>query len=255
MTREVYTEFESVSAELTEYESESFLSDRVFRDLFSLPIPKSCPICNKLFGRVQKPILSVNNAERREKGERFDVIAIYHCLNCNALFSVKYNTKYLEDKPNYNSDRIPEVSCSKMEVFPPSKLTTFSDYINNLSPDFVKTYNQAEKATIEELDCIDGSAYRRALEFLVNDYIHSITTNLGNDFEKLPLAQKIEDHLCNEDIKTLAKKALWLGNDYAHTSNKHPEFTVQDMCNFILAIVNWLDFQHQVKIAESVPRR
>lgn len=70
MTREVYTEFESVSAELTEYESESFLSDRVFRDLFSLPIPKSCPICNKLFGRVQKPILSVNNAERREKGER-----------------------------------------------------------------------------------------------------------------------------------------------------------------------------------------
>lgn len=255
MTREVYTEFESVSAELTEYESESFLSDRVFRDLLSLPIPKSCPICNKLFGRVKKPILSVNNAERREKGERFDVVAIYHCLNCNALFSVKYNTKYLEDKPNYNSDRIPEVSCSKMEVFPPSKLTTFSDYINNLSPDFVKTYNQAEKATIEELDCIDGSAYRRALEFLVNDYIRSTKEERASDFEHLPLAQKIENHLCNEDIKTLAKKALWLGNDYTHTSNKHPEFTVQDMCNFILAIVSWLDFQQQVRIAESVPKR
>lgn len=253
MARETYTEFESVPAEFSE--CGPILSSETFRDLFSLPIPKSCPICNRLFGKTQKPILSVNNVTRRKKGEKFEVIAIYHCLNCNALFSVKYNIKYLEDKPNYPSVKIPKISCSKTEVFPPSKPTRFSDYINELSHDFVETYNQAEKATQENLNSIDGLAYRKALEFLVNDYIHSTTADLTDNFENLPLAQKIEKYLCNEDIKTLAKKALWLGNDYAHISNKHPEFTVQDMCKFILAIVSWLDFQQQVKIAESVQKK
>lgn len=45
----------------------------------------------------------------------------------------------------------------------------FSDIINEISPGFVKIYNQAHEAEIRLLDDIVGGGYRKALEFLIKD--------------------------------------------------------------------------------------
>lgn len=57
----------------------------------------------------------------------------------------------------------------------------------------------------------------------------------------LPLGIKIRNYIDNEQIRTLAEKSAWLGNDATHIINNHPDRSVIDIKKFIKAITSIMD--------------
>ena len=79
---------------------------------------------------------------------------------------------------------------------------TFSNIISELSPNFCEIYNQAYIAEQTNLMQICGTGYRKSLEFLIKDYLISITPEdqhetIRNKF----LNNCIRDNISNINIK------------------------------------------------------
>lgn len=80
---------------------------------------------------------------------------------------------------------------------------TFSSIISDISPDFTIIYNQAFYAEQIHLDQICGVGYRKALEFLIKDYlIHNSEDVIFNEKIKSKFLNNcIQDDVKNEMIK------------------------------------------------------
>jgi hypothetical protein len=55
----------------------------------------------------------------------------------------------------------------------------FSQIIRGISPDYCEIYNQAHKAEQANLELVAGPGYRKALEFLIKDYLLRTHTDEG----------------------------------------------------------------------------
>ena len=95
--------------------------------------------------------------------------------------------------------------------------------------------------------------YRKALEFLVDAYIKY--KEKTDTIPERDLQKKIQNHITNDAMKTLAEKATWLGNDATHIVNKHPERDVSDMKKFIIQMVKWIDYELSVEDADTIEKR
>lgn len=115
-----------------------------------------------------------------------------------------------------------------------------SSKIKNEFPDFPKIYNQAKKAENSELDLIAGMGYRKALEFLVTDYLMKYHLDKVSEEDlnnpKTSLRKNI-DKLPGEKIKQLAKAASFIGNDETHYTRRHPEYDIEAIKAFISAVI------------------
>ena len=69
---------------------------------------------------------------------------------------------------------------------------------------------------------------------------------------KLDLA-KCYNQLDNKE-KALARGAAWLGNDYAHMENKHPDYDITDLKNFINSLALMVSAYLTAEEADKVPR-
>lgn len=127
------------------------------------------------------------------------------------------------------------------ELFPmtPNR-ESFSDDILGLSLTFVETYGQAQQAEAEGLSQICGIGYRKALEYLVKDYLcHKFPAD-----EEAIKAEALGQSLRRiEDgrIQTLAQRATWIGNDETHYVRKHEDLDVKTMKTFIRSMINFID--------------
>lgn len=135
------------------------------------------------------------------------------------------------------------------------KSVDFEEDISNLSPSFVEVYKQAERAEHDGLNLICGMAYRRALEFLVRDYCVDKFPEKISEIDTKSLSEKIRNYITDDsDIKTLAEKATWLGNDQTHVINKHPDRDVSDIKQFIQMIVAKIKIKMVVADAETIKK-
>lgn len=223
-----------------------------------IPTPTSCPCCHKTLANNLIPVMAINNAvksDNEDSGEdgfaECDVISVYRCSDCNSLFAIWSHVTAL--KKEYSNDE-PSYSCEIVAEYPfDSAVTSFSDEINNLSSDFVEIYNQTESAEHQNLHRICGMGYRKALEFLVDAYIKY--KEKTDTIPERDLQKKIQNHITNDAMKTLAEKATWLGNDATHIVNKHPERDVSDMKKFIIQMVKWIDYELSVEDADTIEKR
>lgn len=122
-----------------------------------------------------------------------------------------------------------------------------------MSAEFVSVFNQTEIAEAQNLNDICGMGYRRALEFLVDAYIRKNRPAETID-ANLPLSKKIRDYIDNEQIKTLAQKSAWLGNDATHIINKHPDRNIQDIKKFIKAMTTMIEAEFAYEDASTIER-
>ena len=130
-------------------------------------------------------------------------------------------------------------------------ITEFEKNICDLSPRFVEIYHQAEKAEQAGLSEICGMGYRKALEFLIKDYL--IKNNPENE-EKIAgefLSTSI-NRIENSRIKTLAKGSAWLGNDECHYIRKHEDYSIADLKVFINAVVAFINSERAVELAAEL---
>lgn len=119
----------------------------------------------------------------------------------------------------------------------------YSEIIIGISPSFVKIYNQAYHAEQVNLDQICGVGYRKALEFLIKDYLISKESDkdkIENIKEKL-LGNCIQENVQNENIKNVAKRAVWLGNDETHYIRKWEDKDVSNLKHLIDLTVRWIE--------------
>lgn len=134
--------------------------------------------------------------------------------------------------------------CFK-KVLPNSmpEVKEFSDIIRKVSSQFVDIYNQAFCAEQLSLDQICGAGYRRALEFLIKDYL---MYEMEDEGKKVIIKEKFLGNCIKEDvddrrIKSVAERAAWLGNDETHYVRKWEEEDVTSLKQLINLAVHWIE--------------
>jgi hypothetical protein len=142
---------------------------------------------------------------------------------------------------------------------PNSKLDSieFSPIIKTLSPAFYEIYNQAYKAQQLELTQICGPGYRKALEFLIKDYIMSkLDESQRDSIKRKLLAQCINDNIENPQIQEVAKRATWLGNDETHYLKEWLDKDISDLVQIIDLTISWIEYNVKTeKLLNDMPQR
>lgn len=120
---------------------------------------------------------------------------------------------------------------------------TFSEIIAEISPSFVRIYNQAYTAQQLSLSDICGVGYRKAIEFLIKDYIRSKLSDEAakEKIKKKLLMQCIEQDIDDAKIKAVASRATWLGNDETHYVRKWEEKDANALCTLIDLTIHWIE--------------
>ncbi|OKP92102.1 hypothetical protein A3844_01735 [Paenibacillus helianthi] len=124
----------------------------------------------------------------------------------------------------------------------PHNLVTpeFSEEINEISPLFKVIYGQAYIAENSALNHIAGMGYRKALEFLIKDYLINFLEKERVSIEKKLLGKCIKDDVDNSNIKQVAERAVWIGNDETHYVRKWETKDVSDLKKLIDVTVHWI---------------
>jgi hypothetical protein len=122
-------------------------------------------------------------------------------------------------------------------VYPMDK--GFDEEIKNISNNFVMIYNQSFHAEQIGLTMIAGIGYRKALEFLIKDYLIYLAAENEEIILKAPLSQCI-NQLENNTLKEIAKRATWIGNDEAHYQRIWVDKDVADLKRLIDITVHFI---------------
>jgi hypothetical protein len=119
------------------------------------------------------------------------------------------------------------------------KKESFEPLIENVSSAFVEIYNQALAAETNNLDQVAGIGFRKALEFLVKDFL--IHKKLGGEKEikELFLGQCIKK-LGDAKLQSCADRATWLGNDESHYVRKWLAHDISDLKKLLKLTVAWM---------------
>lgn len=131
----------------------------------------------------------------------------------------------------------------------------FAPMVAELSPMFVKIYNQALVAETQSLDQLVGIGLRKALEFLVKDFAKQQHPDDVEAIQKCPLATCIENYVSDANVKGCAKRAVWLGNDETHYVRKWEDKDIADLKLLVHLTTNWVDnvLLTQKYVAEMQP--
>lgn len=206
-----------------------------------IEMPKECPRCK----RAVVPQILDSYMLKYPEEEIAELTTMFFCRGCEKVFLGNYIGNYEEYK-SHNRMELQYLSPYSETI------TSFSEEIYKLSPEFVDIYNQAEKAENVGLDKICGIAYRKALEYLVKDF--SIRANSSNEekIKSTPLGKCINEYITSEKLKALAKAATWIGNDETHYVKKYENYSFQEMKAFLKAMVSYIDSELQVLEAEEL---
>ncbi len=203
----------------------------------SVEFSSFCPCCGvHLSPQILYGILIDYEEETENK-----IFLLNFCPECDECFISKHT--YNEDEYAYSFHSAAPMTPSKY---------VFSSNIVKLSPNFVKIYNEALAAEQLGFSSICGMGYRKALEFLVKDYIIQQNPSLEKTVSTKMLGACISDHLSDNRLKSLAKASAWLGNDETHYSRKHTDFSVKDLKLFINAFVTFIDAELAYQDAEKL---
>jgi hypothetical protein len=194
-----------------ENENEGYLEN--YRD----KLPDTCPVCNHSVSPYYILIYEKNV-------NVFEILCGCPRNQCGSLFfAVYYGSAF----------QISDVFLS--HTYPMSKQRKeFDSDVYELSSDFVTIYNQALHAESEGLDLICGVGYRKSLEYLLKDFIISEFPDEAEKVKGIHSIQRcINDYIDNPDIKEMAERAAWLGNDETHYIRKWADKDIQDLKNLI----------------------
>jgi len=124
------------------------------------------------------------------------------------------------------------------------------------SPKFFVIYNQAKEADDRRLKEICGAGYRRALEFLIKDYLVKEKGKKSKEIRETRLGTCIKDYIDNQNIKDCAKRAAWLGNDETHYIRKWKDKDLEDLKDLIELTANWIRDEHLTRrIKKEMPEK
>lgn len=213
--------------------------------LYTLDEVSTCPRCKhsikpvQLYGYAYRKNTDVSNI--------FDVSLLYLCRACNDTFLVQYeNVAFNSMSSTFSQGTINTISPNK---FIEEK---FDKLIEDTSKSFVKIYNQALNAECSGLDQIAGIGYRKALEFLIKDFLILKNSDKKESIEKSQLGQCITNFVDNPQLKVAASRATWLGNDQTHYIQKFDDKDISDLKRLIRLTVHWISMILETEEAATI---
>lgn len=201
--------------------------------------PDKCPQCHHSID----PTIIWAFGDKNKRGKDDCLQAVYQCprTSCFKVF-IAYHHVIDTDTQLQNP--------TLKYVQPISKVKPQLDPIfSGISPSFVKIYGEAHAAEEDGLSEICGVGYRKALEFLIKDYLIEKYGVPRDDVEKSPLGSCITDHVDDSRLKAVAKRATWLGNDEAHYLKKWEEKDLADLKMLIDLTLHWIKMEELTKAA------
>lgn len=215
--------------------------------LFFEPV-KKCPLCHSAFnGETMASVIAPYDFSKYGESTReWALYALHYCQVCSLGFCGIYSQK--EDGV------FGKVFKPVIAIPEKSEPLEFDQEIARMSPSFVKIFQEAYAAEKHELTLICGMGYRKALEFLVKDYLIEKCPQESDVIAKEPLAQSIR-RIDNLQIKTLAERSAWLGNDETHYTKKHDGYSYEDIKAFLEAMTAFILYEKTVEKAFRIPRK
>ena len=137
----------------------------------------------------------------------------------------------------------------------PSSNGLFPDRIKDISKDFVKIYNQAQKAENEDLDEICGMGYRKSLEFLIKDYLIYKNPDEEETIKNMTLSNCIANKVTNENVKLPASRCNWLSGDFVHYKKLYAEYGIEELKELIETTVYWISMELSIEKSSKIDRR
>lgn len=118
----------------------------------------------------------------------------------------------------------------------------FSKVIEEMSPRFKQIYLQAQYAESRNLHEIDQIGYRKALEFLVKDYLKAYKNETDESIGSLELAKCIRK-LGSDELQDVAMVAAWIGNDGTHYLPRNPDLTIDNLKEYLDSVVAFITYK------------
>lgn len=195
-------------------------SHRVFE------VPDECPVCHSHIAPEFKHAYALF--------ADLPAQVVWRCTNdkCDQLFVTQYIWSTEGDPSLYQ--------LVKSEPVKPTQ-RTFSDEIVSTSPDFISIYNEALATEEYGLLHVCGPGYRKALEYLVKDYLISLSPSDATNIKAEFLGTCIESRVTDPKLKDCAKRAAWLGNDETHYERRWTGQDLQDLKTLIELSVRWVE--------------
>jgi len=195
--------------------------------------PDTCPVC----GVKINPEFICSYKLNEDYGGYEYLEVVFKCTDqkCNHLFVGYYHS--FRGGPTINRDHF-SLRFASLKFYETNE--EFPKTINQISPKFSRIYNQSLLVEENGLNEICGPGYRRALEFLVKDYLISNSPKLRNEIAEMQLGDAIKI-IQDVRIQSCAEKAAWLGNDETHYIRKHTDKDIEDLKTLIKLTTNWID--------------
>ncbi len=188
--------------------------------------PNMCGLCHKNVDPTFVTGVFVRPTAQRQD----EASLVFQCTNvkCNDLI-IGYYVK----EPLDAIYRFEKTSPKR------AKEETFQEEVKEISGNFVKIYNQANHAEQMNLNLISGIGYRKALEFLIKDYLIYLEPEKEEEILNKQLNPCI-NMLDNHNIKEIARRATWIGNDEAHYMRKWEDKDINDLKKLIEVTVYFI---------------
>lgn len=206
--------------------------------------PDACPICHHGIQPIKTQSAFLVNSSLHD----LEIEVVLRCPRhqCGRFFIARYSKGPWD---RYESKvRLRDCQPWSLQDF------QFDEGTRNISPDFVSIYNEAQKAEQLGLELACGPAYRKALEFLIKDYLITLHPAEVDVIQKMLLGACIQKYVNDPRLKATAKRAAWLGNDETHYLRKWEGQDLADLKTLIQLTTHWIQMEELTrKSVEDMP--
>lgn len=210
------------------------------------PEPSTCPLCKHAIKPQEIHLATYQN----EDNEWF-ITGLYLCKHCYQTF-ITLCSCTLDTTKAYHHEYHADLIYSG-----PTRHENrdFPDKFKEVTPKFVEIYNQAKAAEDYGLNEICGIGYRKALEFLIKDYLVYKEPDKADIIRSMELGKCIANKITDEDIKAVASRCAWLGNDQTHYTRRFEEYDLETLKQLLDATIYWVSMKFATEFATSIERR
>lgn len=178
----------------------------------------------------------------------------YKCTKCPACGKIIHFWLLFREKQE-TSVNAPNVTDIYIEPTPPLSVS-YDCCIDEISPFFRAVYNQAVSAEENGLDALVGMGYRKALEFLLKDWICSEHLDDEEEIKKMSLGKCVHNYISDVSLKNGLERTIWLGNDETHYVRTWPEKDILDLKILLEICLRKIAGEIMLKkLPETMPRQ
>lgn len=205
---------------------------------FDIESPGTCPRCNLAW---QPHCICAVYTELDDDDEySYSIDAMWLCPNCKGTSISSYDS--YDDPDTYLNYSFPQTMPE----------TEFYNGIKELSPSFVKIYQESLNAECYNLFEIAGMGYRKALEFLVKDYAIKFNQSDKEAIEKMKISDCVKKYITHPDTAEIVKRTLWIANDQVHYEKLHTDMGLEDLKNLLELSINFITMNLRAKEAMKI---